>query len=250
VLSPSINDAESALTDAYVCLRRLSALSQTVSSLQITTLPDDPPWLAPVRDRIALLNEAGNSWMLAEPEMLAALFTTFLDYGPELQAVANLQTKPADAAAWIAVIEATLLPTLTANITRLQKLESGFHMHLASFTDKIPLLRQSIERGWSDLGEEEQKMEQLAAALVSLQDRVASLEADITVAGISGGEVLRLQRCVDGLRHLDHCLRVDPVPQLRHHRDHRWQDVVRHRRGHHRDRHDHGTGHPAASRGQ
>jgi hypothetical protein len=190
MLSPSIDVARLLLTQAFNETLRLDSYSQTTNNLRIGELPEDPKWLASVRSRVAMLGSAGASWTKDKPEIWGPVLVQFPDYASAFAGVAAMQASGAltSSQQWIEVLKSTLVPQLTQAVTATEQATEKLQSHLESFRAIQPLLAESIDAGWAELGSEEQQMVAIAAQLAHLQDLVTSLEQSITSGQISSGQ--------------------------------------------------------------
>lgn len=190
MLSPSVEVAHLLLTQAFNETLRLDAYSQGTDNVMIGHLPEDPAWLASVRDRVGMLASAGVSWTKDKPDIWGSILVQFPDYASlfagvaEMKASGSLTTRKQ----WLEVLNSTLLPRLTTAIEATQEATSKLESHLEAFKAIQPLLSESIDAGWAELGSEEQAMAAIAAELMHLQDIVSSLEESITSGEISSGQ--------------------------------------------------------------
>jgi len=189
MLSPSV-DVQELLTQAYNEVLRLDSYSTTTGNLLIGQLPEDPPWLADVRSRVAMLAQAGASWTADKPNVWGSVLLQFTDYASSFASVADMQQAGTlkAAADWSAVLDQLLVPQLQKAISATNDAEAALRTHLAAFAAVQPLLEQSIDAGWADLADEEQQMVAIATQLTKLQDLVTSLQDEISSEQISTGK--------------------------------------------------------------
>lgn len=190
MLSPSVEVAHLLLTQAFNETLRLDAYSQTTDNLMIGKLPEDPPWLTPVRARVAMLGEAGAAWIQDKPEIWGSVLLQFPDYASAFAGVAEMKASGSleTAQQWIEVLQSTLEPQLTKAIEATEEATEALKSHLGAFQKVQPLLQESIEAGWAELGSEEKEMVAIATELGRLQSLATSLEQSITSGEISSGQ--------------------------------------------------------------
>jgi hypothetical protein len=190
VLSPAINDANELVTRSFNEILQLDRYARACNSTQVGMLPSDPDWMPDVRNRIGMLSDAGKAWFSKRPDIWSTVLVQFPDYISSLSGVAESQAsgslKSKDA--WLAMLTEILLPQLNTCVTKTEAAADQVHTHYQAFKDVQPLLDNSIQTGWSELADEEQKMVRIAAKLATLQTTVANLEGEITSTGISGGK--------------------------------------------------------------
>lgn len=189
MLSPSITNAQSLLTQAFNEVLRLDGYASNVGSIRIGTLPDDPGWLASVRSRVAMLASAGAAWTASKPDIWGAVLLQFTDYAAAFSGVASRQASGTTSAGqWITLLQQVLLPQLDTAVKATRAADAALQADYQKFRDIQPLLADSINQGWQALGDEEAQMVAIAGQLVHLQDVVASLSQSITGDEISTGK--------------------------------------------------------------
>jgi hypothetical protein len=190
MLSPSINVAKTLLAQTFNETLRLDSYSTTTNNTTIGVLPKDPDWLASVRSRLALLGQAGASWIQDKPNVWAPVLVQFTDYASAFAGVTKLQQagQISGKDQWIDLLTQVLLTQLDKAVQVTGVAATALEEHYNTFKDIQPLLEGSINEGWAALRDEEQQMIKIAEQLTHLQDLVGSLEDSITAADISTGQ--------------------------------------------------------------
>ncbi len=187
MLAPNLNDTYNRLTDSYTSITSLDGFSSTVLDLQILTLPKDPSWLPGVRHNLGLLKSAANSWQINRPNIWAPVLLAFSQYASVFQSIPK-QTKDLDSAKWLDLINSLLLPEIQESLLKLKGADDQLKQSRSEFSNVLPLIDQSIAQGWSELGQEEKAMQQLATELGNLSAQASALGAKITSDAISGNK--------------------------------------------------------------
>src|SRR3954471_15828425 len=93
MLSPSVNVAETLLTQAFNETLSLDSYARSANDLFIGRLPQDPNWLATLRSRTAMLSAAGASWIQDKPNVWAPLLSPFTSYASAFDGVAAMASQ-------------------------------------------------------------------------------------------------------------------------------------------------------------
>ncbi|MFI4983499.1 MAG: hypothetical protein ACHQIO_24370, partial [Nevskiales bacterium] len=190
MLSPSINVAQTLLAQGFNETLRLDSYATTANNTTIGVLAKDPDWLPSVRNRLALLGQAGANWIQDKPGIWGPVLVQFTDYASAFAGVATLQQngRISGKDQWIQLLTQVLLVQLDKTIKLTGVAATALQEHYNTFKDIQPLLEGSINEGWAALQDEEQQMIRIAVQLTHLQDLVGSLEDSITAADISTGQ--------------------------------------------------------------
>lgn len=194
MLSPSVNAANGLLTQTFTETLNLDSYSNGARSIFVGKLPLDPPWLTPVRERVAMLAQAGAAWTMDKPAILGGVITAFVDYTSTFAGVAQAggrlkgQPREIQTKTWIELLRDILLPALGAAVTATQTAETALIADYNKFKNVQPLLEDSINAGWQALADEEQQMVRIASELTHLQDVVEALAGKITGVEIASGK--------------------------------------------------------------
>lgn len=190
MLSPSVDVVSALLTEAYNETLRLDSYSLATGNTRIGVLPQDPDWLPPVRDQVAMLATAGAAWTRDKPGIWGSVLLQFTDYASAFSGVAAMyqQGSLTTAEQWTEVLGQVLVPALNSAATATDTAEASLRSHLDAFSAVQPSLEQSIDNGWTDLGDEEEQMTAIATQLGQLQQLVASLAESVTSEQISTGQ--------------------------------------------------------------
>jgi hypothetical protein len=189
MLSPNINTAKVILTDSLNEMLAIDSFSHTAQNTQVGFLAKDPAWLSAVRSRVAMMAKEGASWELDRPNIWSSLLVQVTDYASSFAGIAEIQESGqlTTAAQWVNTMEAVLAKPLQTAITNTTNANDAIDKHYENFNAIIPLLKDSIDKGWAELAAEEQEMIRIAAALATLQAQVGQLEDKVTSGMISGG---------------------------------------------------------------
>ncbi len=190
MLSPSVNTALGLLTRSLNEVMQLDQYALTTNNILIGKLPQDPDWLAQVRNRVAMLGQAGSGWISAKPTIWSGVLLPFINYASTFSALAATQFNAGDnaGAQWSLMLRQVLLTQIDSAISGTQNAVDALATHRQTFADIQPLLAQSIQTGWTALADEEQQMTKIAAELQRLQDLVNTLQDSITATDISTGQ--------------------------------------------------------------
>lgn len=190
MLSPTIDSTDDLITQAYNEILGLDGYSQTAQSVMIGSLVPDPDWLAPIRNRVGMLAEAGGTWIADKPTIWGPLLVQFTDYATAFGGVAaqQQQGRISTPDQWIQILKEVLLPQLVASVSATTTTGTALQQHSESFKNVQPLLEESIDQGWAALAHEEEEMVKIASELTHLQDVVGQLEDAITRSDISTGQ--------------------------------------------------------------
>lgn len=190
MLSPEIHRTNDTVTGILNEMVQLDGYAHGARNTTIGKLAEDPEWLAAVRHRVSMLSDAGAGWVRDRPDVFAAVLVQFTNYGTAFQSVADMQRKGTLAGRddWIDVLKNVLAGPLEAAVTATQKADQALQDHHQAFAKVQPLLEDSIESGWTALADEEAQMTRIAASLATLQQRVNTLQDQITSETISSGK--------------------------------------------------------------
>lgn len=189
MFAPNINETYNRLTDSYTSVTSLDGFSSTVIDLQILTLPKDPSWLPGVRKNINLLKTQANSWQIERPNVWAPVLLTFSQYASTIESIPN-QGKNLGSKEWIELLDSLLIPAIQDGQSKLKDAEKTLKNARSKFSNILPLIDQSIAKGWSELGKEEKTMQKLATKLGSLSAQASALGAKITSDAISENKAI------------------------------------------------------------
>ena len=189
MLSPDIYDAKSLLTQALNAILLLDKYASAANNTRIGKLPEDPGWLAPVRNRMGMLKDAGSSWRSERPDIWAPILLQFVNYATSFSALATqVEQGSVSDDQWIPLLNELLTSQLGAarqeTKTACNRLKSAYER----FSDVQSLLDDSIQEGWNALATEEKQMVEIAGALGRLHALVGSYEGAITGSVISEGK--------------------------------------------------------------
>lgn len=192
MLSPSVDDVLRLLTQSLNEIFLIDRYAVTTNNILIGKLAPDPQWLPSVRNRVAMLGQAGSAWLSAKPGIWAPVLSQFASYNATFAAVADEQKngKLNTAAQWLPMLNEFLLPALSECVTATNAADAALTAQLRAFSAIQPLLENSINTAWAALAHEEQQMVDIANQLGQLQELVGSLQDSVTVADISTGETV------------------------------------------------------------
>ncbi|MBR0872375.1 hypothetical protein JQ633_18570 [Bradyrhizobium tropiciagri] len=186
MLSPSINVANSLLAQAFNEVLRLDSYSISAGGTTIGVLQKDPAWLAPVRNQVGMLGQAGAKWIEDKPSIWGTVLTQFSNYGSAFAGVADAKATTSEQ--WIKLLNDVLLSQANKSIDATNIAATELQSHYQAFKNIQPLLESSINAGWDALQNEEQQMVKIAAQLTRLEDLVGSLQDSITAGDLSTGQ--------------------------------------------------------------
>lgn len=192
MLAPTINDAKERLTDAYAGVLALDGFSQSVSSIQVVKLPEDPDWLPPVRGELGALRDDAGAWSLKRAGIWAPVLVSVVDYAPSVQALANQARARGEmsSAQWIELLETVLLKPARGSLADVTGAEAALSSRRAAFSAVLPQIDRSIAEGWGALGAEEVQMTRLAEEIGGLQQLASSYGAKLDSDAISTGKTI------------------------------------------------------------
>ena len=187
MLAPDITTVYNQLTDAYNSVTSLDGFSSTGLDLQLLKLPNEANWLPGVRKEFDLLREASNSWMINRPKVWAPVILAFTDYSTTFLAVAEdlKKGKKLNKEEWLSILNDVLLPAIKQGQKKLSAADSELNNLRSKFSRILPLIDESIQKGWIELGAEEQAMQDLAFELSSLSSQAMALGSKIDSDAIS-----------------------------------------------------------------
>ena len=192
MLAPDTTTTQNTLTSLVNQAMAMTAYSRTSQDTQVGKVPTEPEWLDAVRSDITKLRAAGDAWIMGSPEILGAIPAYFVNTGTTFRSVTDAILKilkeATPSTSEIVSLLGALKSSLDNNATSAQTNYTAWQGYISKFQDVQPLLEQSISDGWSALSEEESKIVEIAKALTSMQDEVASLSENMTSAMISGGK--------------------------------------------------------------
>lgn len=175
MLSPDVTRMTDQLTDAYNSVVSLDGFTGSVIDLQIVKLKDDPDWLAPVRTDLDLLRKAAGEWRLKRPEVLAPVLVAITDYATALQSVVSAAASKPSKQEWLQLLETVLLAQINDGAGKLQAAEAELKRLRGRFSVVLPEIDAAIEKGWTELGQEEAEMQDLATQLGNLSAQVLAI---------------------------------------------------------------------------
>ncbi len=190
MLSPSVNAAQSLLTQAFNEVLLLDGYATWTNNITIGVLPKEPDWLAAVRTEVGLLSAAGGQWILAKPQIWGPLLVQFTDYATAFAGVAKAKAQQPTADQWIALLSQVLLPQLAKSKAATSTASTALQKRYQAFRSIQPQLEASINAGWAELSDEEQQMVRIAMELTHLQDQLNALEDSVTQGDISTGKAV------------------------------------------------------------
>ncbi|MVX98881.1 hypothetical protein GP924_26495 [Enterobacteriaceae bacterium 8376wB9] len=189
MLSPTICDAQELPINSFNNMMQLDRYAFTCSNTLIGKLPDDPDWLASVRNRVSMLSDTGNDWVNDRLGIRGSILLQFPDYAAAFAVVhVTAQENNLSRDQWLELLKDVLRPQLTKAVKDRGTAVDSLKTHPQAFANIQPLLVKSINEGWNALGQEEQHMQKIAAKLQPLQDLVASLQSSIASEDISTGK--------------------------------------------------------------
>lgn len=192
MLAPDINTTQDKLTAAYSSILAVDSFAVTTQSIQIVKLPDEPDWLPDVREEIAELDDAADSWQLDRANIWSPVILAFKNYFSIFSAVAttlNPQTHQS-AEFWIDMLSKTLLPAVNDSLNATEVSEKELQNRMQAFSVVLPQIDQSIAQGWTALANEEKAMLKLTQQLGALQANVEALGSKLNTDSIASGKTV------------------------------------------------------------
>ncbi|HAA58136.1 MAG TPA: hypothetical protein DCE42_25460, partial [Myxococcales bacterium] len=170
----------------------LNGYSTTVQNTVVGKVPTNPQWLNGVRTELKELRVAGNSWMDKSPEFIGLIPAQIVTLSSTFEAFADtitkmLKSKETNTPAIIELLTG-LKKQYDAATTQASDITREWMRHIGQFRAVIPQMEKSIQEGWQDLADEEEKITEIAVALTQLQDEIATLSSQITSGVISSGK--------------------------------------------------------------
>lgn len=186
MLAPNVNTVKDELALAYSTVTKVDAFAYAAIGTAIGKLSPDPDWLGPIRNELALLAGAGGTWQLKKPQIWTPLLTQFPDYYTLLSGFADV-AKEMDKQAWLEALGA-LSDSLTRAANASRAAEREFVLQVNNLNNVETVFSSSLNKAWAALSDEEEQMVALAEQVGALQERLASLETNLTAGAISSGK--------------------------------------------------------------
>lgn len=187
MLAPTINQAETRLTNAYQSIASLDQFATTSSDIVVVKLPHDPGWLPEVRAEFEALRALAAKWRDGRSNVWAPILVGFTDYITTFNAFASTaKHNNLDKDQWISQLETVLLPAVTEQTRVAKRAVTDLESHRMAFSSVLPRINKSIQAGWVALGDEEQDMLKLAEEIGGLHQLVTSYGAKLNSDIITG----------------------------------------------------------------
>lgn len=188
MLSPNLNETADLFADAFINFKKLDSYVNMVKNTIIGTTKPEPDWLGSFRNRINRLSKECSKWREQKTELRASLFSSFIDYSTTIHGFIKISDEfNDDSDTWIESLN-SLKKELDSNAKTAQNAQKIFQEIITEINEIQPLLDESLEDAWADLSSREKEMVDLSSAITNLQDKVASLQDDLSSAEISGGK--------------------------------------------------------------
>jgi hypothetical protein len=187
MLCPSVNDVSERLADAYSDMTSFKGYAYQCNNIRIATLPKDPDWLPPVRNRISLLSNQSGLWMLEQPGIWSQVLLSFITYTNLFESFATSTDSFKTREQWIQVLQ-QLLQALKQSRNATATATDTYTNHYTQFKSLQILLDQSIKDGWNELGDEIKNIKDMAAQIQKLSDKLSSLQDDMSAIALRSGQ--------------------------------------------------------------
>lgn len=183
MLAPNLKYASNCITDVYNNVLNSDKLSLVGSSASVRKIIEEPEWLSILRTRLEKLKITSDEWTSERPEVLEKVMTPFLNYSNSFQAISeninNLNKN--EMAALFSELRENAKKAKNDSIRESQK----FKGWLSDLKAEIKLIDESIEDGWSEIGQEEANAIELVKSISALETELTSLEDSITPSILS-----------------------------------------------------------------
>lgn len=187
MLCPSVNDVSERLAGAYADMTSFKGYAYQCNNIRIATLPEDPNWLPPVRNRISLLSDQSGLWMQEQPDIWAQVLLSFINYTNLFEGfTANIDSYTTKEQ-WIQVLE-QLAMSLQQSKNATSTANETYKSRHTQFKSLQTLLDQSIHDGWNELGDEIKAIKNIAAQIQKLTDKLGNLQDDMSAIALRSGQ--------------------------------------------------------------
>lgn len=188
MLCPNVMHVSDQLASAQATINRVDSFAYASINTSIGKLSPDPDWLEQMRNQLKMLSFAGQQWQLEKPQIWAPILTQFTRYASLFSSFADSRRELADdKAAWLEVL-GELKAALSTGEELSRAAENAFKIKIGDLENVRKLMSSILNKAWSNLGAEEERMIELATLVTSLQDKVNRLQEDLNSTGISGGK--------------------------------------------------------------
>jgi hypothetical protein len=187
MLCPSVNDVSERLSAAYSDMTSFKGYAYQCNNIRIATLPKDPDWLPPVRNRISLLSDQSGLWMLEQPGIWSQVLLSFTTYTNLFESFANNIDAFTTKEHWIQVLQQLGIALKQSRIATATVTET-YKTRYLQFKNLQTLLDQSIHDGWNELGDEIKNIKAIAAQIQKLTDKLGNLQDDMSAIALRSGQ--------------------------------------------------------------
>ena len=188
MLSPNIIAVTDNLTQAYLTIRQTDAFAYASIGTSIEKLSPDPEWLGLIRSQLKLLSNAGAQWQQKKPDIWSPILSQFPNYSTLISSIADVvHDLKNNKELWLKFLyQLSDSLEISKNLTKTS--EEQFILQIKKLKNIQQVFNTTLDEAWDTLANEEQEMNDLAIQVTTLQDKVSSLEANLTSSEISGGK--------------------------------------------------------------
>lgn len=187
MLSPNVIETGNDIAGALNQIMAVNSFSRSATMTRISPLHPDPEWLTPLRDRMRVLGQAGQQWDIDRPEIQQTYLAPFVTYATSIEAVAEQVHAGGLTRDDLMALLGAMKTELISNREKVRSANDAFAKHLSQIRIIGQQLDKSLDAGWRELAAEEKRMISIAEQITFLQDRIDSLQQNLTSAAISNG---------------------------------------------------------------